>query len=184
MQEQLELEDLKFPIGRCQVESSPDTELIQQWIGDIETFPSKLKSLTLDLSNEQLDWRYRPGGWMIKQVVHHCADSHMNSIIRFKLALTEDVPTIRPYEESLWAELSDSLDYNIQDSLNLLLSLHKKWTQLLKSLSKDQLERTFIHPESNKTTSLAENIGIYAWHCNHHLAHIQNAIKFRGQFKS
>ena len=130
-----------------------------------------------DLNDEKLKNKYRPDGWTIKQVVHHCADSHINSFVRFKLALTEDVPAIKPYFEDRWAELSDSLSNDISDSIQILNSLHNKWVLLLRSLTVEQLHREFFHPETNKKISLKENIGLYAWHCNHHLAHIQLAIK-------
>jgi hypothetical protein len=110
-------------------------------------------------------------------VVHHCADSHMNSIIRFKLTLTEDDPEIRPYYEGRWAELVDGKDDDISYSLQLITAVHSKWVKLLKGLKPNDLERNFIHPEHGQAFSIAENIGIYAWHCNHHLTHIELALK-------
>lgn len=178
----MDIEKLKFPIGTYAPNKDPNEKLIQKWIGDIESFPSKIESLTIATTAESLNWKYRPNGWTVKQVVHHCSDSHMNSIIRFKLALTEDVPTIRPYYEDRWANLSDSLTDEIDDSLTLLRGLHKKWTRLLKSLSKEQLALEFVHPEHGQKFNLAENIGNYAWHCNHHLAHIRNGINSKGKY--
>ncbi len=178
----MEIEKLKFPIGEYIPNKYPSETLLQQWIQDIETFPAKIEELTNDVSSEKLNWKYRPGGWTVKQVIHHCADSHMNSIIRFKLALTEDTPTIRPYYEDRWANLNDSLTEEISESITLLKGLHKKWGRLLKNLTKEQLEREFIHPEHGLKFNIAENIGNYAWHCNHHLAHIENGINSMGDY--
>ena len=176
------LEKLKFPIGKCpKIDTVSETEL-ENWITTIETFSSKIISLTKTLSVEELNWIYRPKGWSIKQVVHHCADSHMNSFIRFKLALTEDVPIIKPYEEQLWAELADGNSNDIVPSLQIIESVHKRWVLLLKSLSSTELKRQFFHPSNLKISSLEETIGVYAWHCNHHLAHIEQALLYKGQF--
>ena len=141
-----------------------------------------MKILQGDLSTEALQWTYRPKGWTIKQVVHHCSDSHMNSIIRFKLALTEDSPTIRPYYEDRWANLIDGNDDNLEDTLVLLKGLHAKLGKLLRHISDVDMSREFIHPEHGKRFRLDETIGIYAWHCMHHLAHIKQAIAHKGQF--
>jgi hypothetical protein len=176
------LEKLKFPIGKCpKIDTVSETES-KIWIETMENFPSKIKSLTQTLSVEELNWIYRPKGWSIKQVVHHCADSHMNSFIRFKLALTEDVPTIKPYEEQLWAELEDGNSNDIVPSLLIIEGVHKRWVLLMKSLSSTELKRQFFHPANLKISSLEETIGVYAWHCNHHLAHIEQALLHKGQF--
>ena len=181
MQEQ-ELEILRFPIGKFIKPKVISKELIQQWIEAIESFPSKLKKEVFDLNNEQLDTVYRENGWTIRQVVHHCADSHMNSLTRFKLTLTEEKPTIKPYWEDRWAELADSKTLPIQPSLQMLEGIHARWTVLLKSLSVQDFSKTFIHPEHGKEFRVDENIGIYAWHCNHHLAHI-TTLKNRKHWK-
>lgn len=178
----MDIEKLKFPIGKYDPNKNPDKKLLQQWIKDIEDFPAKIEQLTTGISNEKLNWKYRPNGWTVKQVIHHCADSHMNSVIRFKLALTEDTPTIRPYFEDRWAELIDSKDNEIYSSILLLKGLHNKWTSLLNDLSNEQLKLEFVHPEHGEKFNLAENIGIYAWHCNHHLAHIKNGINSNGEY--
>jgi len=178
----MNIEKLKFPIGKYISNKSPSDDLINQWIEDIELFPARVEGLIKDISHEKLSWKYRPNGWMVKQVIHHCADSHMNSIIRFKLALTEETPTIRPYNESRWADLKDSLTDEITESIILLNGLHKKWSRLLKSLTKEQLKMEFIHPEHGLKFNLAENIGNYAWHCNHHLAHIKKGINSNGAY--
>ena len=178
----VDIEKLKFPIGLYVPNKNPNNKLLQQWIGDIEHFPNRVEALVKGASTEKLNWRYRPDGWMVKQVIHHCADSHMNSIIRFKLALTEDTPTIRPYHEDRWANLEDALTDDINDSLTTLKGLHSKWVRLLKSLTRESLERAFFHPEHKLNFNLAESIGNYAWHCNHHLAHIKNGITSMGKF--
>ena len=178
----LNLEKLKFPIGKCPKIDDVSKNDLETWISTIEAFPSKIKSLTETLSVEELIWLYRPKGWNIKQVVHHCADSHMNSFIRFKLALTEDVPTIKPYEEALWAELADGNSNNISPSLQIIESVHIRWVLLLKSLSSKELKRQFFHPANLKISSLEETIGVYAWHCDHHMAHIEQALLHKGQF--
>jgi len=176
----MDIQKLSFPIGKYRPTENPGIELINAWIKDIEEFPAKLEQLTKNISFEKLEWKYRPNGWSVKQVIHHCADSHMNSIIRFKLALTEDSPVIRPYEEDKWAELFDYNADEIQNSLALLKALHRKWIILLKSLSSEQLALQFVHPEHGRKTDLAQNIGIYAWHCNHHYAHVLNGINSKG----
>ncbi len=178
----MDIEKLKFPIGEYIPDKKPSKVLLQQWIEDIERFPERVEQLVKHISSEKLSWKYRPNGWMVKQVIHHCADSHMNSIIRFKLAMTEDSPTIRPYYEDRWAKLDDSLTDEIEESLMLLKGLHSKWVRLLKSLTEEQLEMEFIHPEHELKFNIAENIGNYAWHCNHHLAHIKNGINSMGKF--
>jgi uncharacterized damage-inducible protein DinB len=167
----MDLEKLKYPIGRYQVERNIDKAAIRSWIKEIEMLPQKLSEAVKGLSEKQLQTPYRPEGWTVQQVVHHIADSHMNSYIRFKLALTEDKPMIKPYDEKLWAELPDSKEVDIYVSLDLIRSLHKRWTELLKQLSNEELNKEFLHPESG-IKKLKESIGHYAWHGNHHLAHI------------
>ena len=182
MKNDLTLEKLKFPIGKCPKIDDVSQNDLATWIATIEEFPLKIKSLTSTLSVEKLNWVYRPNGWSIKQVVHHCADSHMNSFIRFKLALTEDVPTIKPYEEQLWAELADGNSNDISFSIQIIEGVHGRWVLLLKSLGERELKRQFFHPANLKISSLEETVGVYAWHCNHHLAHIDQALLHKGQF--
>lgn len=177
----MDLQQLRYPIGEFNAPNNISSEHIEQWIEDIKSFPKQLLMYSAPLSKEQLNWQYRKNGWTIKQVIHHCADSHMNSFIRFKLALTEKQPTIRPYFEDRWAELTDGLDDDITSSLLLLKALHSKWSKLLKDLTQEQLEMTFIHPESGAKTSVKENIGIYAWHGKHHVEHIILAIENEGK---
>ncbi|WP_078379929.1 YfiT family bacillithiol transferase [Sutcliffiella halmapala] len=162
--------DLRYPIGPFKLEKNPTIETIESWIKEIEITPANLKEAVKDLSEEQLDTPYRQGGWTVRQVVHHLADSHMNSYIRFKLALTEDNPTIKPYMEDKWAELPDS-KLPIDISLSLLESLHARWITLLRSMQPADFEKTFQHPELG-AVKLAVNIAIYEWHGRHHIAHI------------
>jgi len=176
------IEKLKFPIGRFAIPTFIDQPLIDAWIADIDAFPARLKALVYGLSAEQLNWRYRPGGWNIKQVVHHCADSHINSFVRFKLTLTEDRPTVKPYDEGKWAELVDATDDDISASLLLIEGLHARWAKLLRSLSLVDLERQFVHPEHAKDFSLKDIVAMYAWHSNHHLAHVAQALFSKGAF--
>lgn len=176
------LEQLKYPIGKFTKPKIISEPLILEWIETIEALPEILYKLTKNLTIEQLNWPYRPNGWNIKQVVHHLADSHMNSIIRFKLAMTEDSPTIKPYHEDRWATLIDGNDNDLSHTLLLLKGLHAKMGTLLRSLTKADLKREFIHPEHGRRFSLAETIGVYAWHSKHHVTHIEQALKYKGKF--
>jgi hypothetical protein len=173
----MDIEKLKYPIAKFVAPTSISKAIIDQWIEEISGFPLRLKQELSTLNDEQLDTPYRPGGWTLRQVVHHCADSHMNSFTRLKLSLTEDQPIIKPYFEERWAELADSKNMPLAASLKMLEGIHERWTFLLKTLSEEQLQRTFIHPEHGKTFSVAENMGVYAWHCAHHLAHITETKK-------
>jgi len=178
------LELLKYPIGKFIKPDTINSKLISKWISDIEDSPRSISALVDGLSVEELNYPYRPDGWNIKQVVHHCADSHMNAFIRFKLALTEDSPTIRPYFEDRWARLIDGTDDDLTDSLSLLKGLHAKLGKLLRNISENELSREFVHPEHAKHFRIDEAIGMYAWHGNHHLAHIGQALRFAGEFKN
>jgi hypothetical protein len=168
---------LKYPIGLFVNPPAITDEFISEWISVIASFPKNIESETKHLNDQQLDTRYRPEGWTIRQVIHHCADSHMNSFIRLKLALTEENPTIKPYLEDRWAELTDSNNLPVSSSLKIIEGVHERWVALLKSLTNDQWKRTFIHPEHGKIFSIDEATGFYAWHCEHHLAHICQAKK-------
>ena len=177
----MDLEKLKYPIGPLSASQQTDSSLISGWIEDIATFPAQLREAVEDLNHDQLSWPYRPGGWTIRQVVHHCADSHMNALIRFKLALTEDQPTIKPYEEAKWALLPD-METDLQPSLMMLDGLHNRWAILLNSLSSDQLKLQYYHPEHQKHFDLQYTIYMYSWHCRHHLAHVHQAAAYEGKF--
>lgn len=171
------MEDLKYPIGQVHIPENITRSTIENWINDIAHFPLKLESLVKGLTEEQLDTPYRDGGWTVRQTVHHCGDSHVNSYIRFKWTMTEDQPTIKAYFEDRWAEIFDTKEAPIELALNFIHALHAKWVYLLKGLTDDDLNKTFIHPESGDIVSLKKNIAIYAWHCNHHYAHIENLLK-------
>lgn len=177
-----ELQHLKYPIGELKIPYNITNDEISDWINAIEQFPEAVEALTKNLSNEQLNWIYRPEGWTIKQVVHHCSDSHMNSLIRFKLALTEETPTIKPYYEDRWAKLVDGNTNDLNNSIMLLKGLHAKLTLLLRSLTPIDLKRDYIHPEYGKRYNLEQTICIYAWHSKHHLTHIKQALKHKGEF--
>jgi uncharacterized damage-inducible protein DinB len=164
------MNDPRYPIGKWPKE--PFTlEHKKQWIDDVAAAPSRLRAAVEGLSAQQLDTPYRDGGWTVRQVVHHVPESHMNAYIRFKLARTEDVPTIKPYAEDLWAKLEDVPKTPIEVSLALLDNLHERWVILLKSLSDQDFARKFRHPEIGELT-LGLNLGLYAWHGKHHVAHI------------
>lgn len=175
------LYSLKYPIGKVSIpELIADTD-INKWIKILDSFPKKLRLITQNLSEEQLDTPYRDGGWTIRQVVHHVVDSHYNSYIRFKWTLTEDEPVIKAYFEDRWAELPD-YQAPIELSLDALASLHAKWVYLLNGLSKEDFKRKFVHPETKKKVSLEQNLGLYAWHCRHHYTHIGELLKRKDWF--
>lgn len=176
------MKDLRYPIGKFKKPGSYPEELIEAWINDIEIFPELLRQEVEELTERELTWVYRPDGWTIKQVVHHCADSHINSFMRFKLALTEEKPVIKPYLEARWANLPDTIEADISTSLELLSGLHKRWVVLLRSLKEKDYRRKFIHPENGNEMSLGGNLALYSWHCKHHLAHIAQAKKHQGSF--
>jgi uncharacterized damage-inducible protein DinB len=164
-------DDQRFPIGRY--EPKPYSEEQQEeWLADIRFLPQALEHAVNNLAEEQLHTPYRDGGWTVHQLVHHVADSHMNAYIRFKLGYTEDSPTIRPYEEKLWATTSDVQHLPINISISLLFALHSRWHEFLKSLTEADYQRTVYHPEQKKEMSLWYLLGMYAWHGRHHVAHI------------
>jgi hypothetical protein len=163
--------DLRYPVGKFQFEGNLDSKQRQALIEQIAAAPDQMRSAVQGLSEKQLDTPYRPEGWTVRQVVHHVPESHMNSYIRFKLAITEDEPTIKPYFEDRWAQLEDAHTAPVELSLDLLSTLHKRWVWFLKSLKDDDFKRLFRHPELG-TVSLDKNIALYAWHGRHHVAHI------------
>jgi uncharacterized damage-inducible protein DinB len=172
-------DDIRYPIGQCQYDGELTEDQRKQLIGDIAEAPGRLRLTVRGLSAEQLDTPYRPDGWTVRQVVHHLPDSHLNAFIRFKLALTEDKPTIKPYHENLWAELPDSRTAPVEISLALLESLHSRWVVLLRSMTPSDFARTFVHPERGVQT-LDRTLALYAWHGNHHIAHITTLRKRKG----
>lgn len=170
--ENSELEKLRYPIGKFIAPETYTSEYILEKIESIAIFPQRLKEEVIHLNNEQLETPYRPDGWTIRQVIHHCADSHMNCYIRVKWALTEDNPIIKFYHEDKWGNIYDNVNMPIEPTLQLLEGLHFRLTYLMKNLSKEDLNKSFIHPEHDSVIQLKEIIGIYSWHCDHHLAHI------------
>jgi hypothetical protein len=169
-------EKLRFPIGKFKLPESTSADQIREQSDIISTLPEKLRKLTESLNSEDLDRTYRPGSWNVRQLVHHIADSHMNAFIRFKLALTEDVPAIKPYFEDLWAELPDSSGAPVSHSISLIEGLHARWAHLLNSMSESDFNKKLHHPEHKKNFRLYEMLSLYAWHSEHHLAHIRIAI--------
>ena len=174
----LQTPDLRYPIGQFSPADPVTYEQVHAWIDDIAALPADLRLAVSALVGAQLDTPYRPDGWTVRQVVHHLPDSHMNSLIRFKWALTEDRPLIKAYDEKGWAVLPDSRE-PVAGSLDLLDALHSRWVSLLRGLSRTQLQREFVHPESGPAT-LAVTVGSYAWHGRHHLAHIVRLIDREG----
>ncbi len=164
---------LKFPIGKFILPTDFSIDQIGTWIETIDRLPSNIEEELNLLSNDQLDLSYREGSWTLRQVIHHLADSHMNSYIRFKWSLTEQRPLIKAYDEKAWARLEDArvMDPNI--SLGILKGLHQRWTYLLKHMTEEDFNRSFIHPESNYEYSLWVATALYAWHSDHHLGHIK-----------
>jgi len=163
--------DPRYPIGKFSFEGPLTAEQKKQYLNDIEQTPARLRTAVRGLSDEQLNTPYRDGGWTVRQLAHHVPDSHMNAYIRFKLALTEDEPTIRPYMEDRWAELPESKQAPIDVSLALLDSLHERWALVLRNISDAGWKRTFRHPEMG-LLSLEKTLALYAWHGRHHVAHV------------
>lgn len=170
----MDLEQLKYPIGKFTAPATISAIQLRNYIDDIRYLPAQIELAVQHLDSHQLETPYRPDGWTINQVVHHVADSHMNALIRVKLALTEDNPIIKPYEEALWAELPDVANTPINISITLLHALHTRWVNVLDRLSEEQWARTFTHPANKTTSTLKVATGLYAWHSKHHLAHIEN----------
>lgn len=164
--------DLRFPIGKFTPVARADDATRATWIDAIAAAPAALRAAVAGLSPEQLDTPYRPDGWTVRQVVHHVPDSHLNAYVRTKLALTEDEPFVKPYQEGLWAELPDSTDTPVDTSLALLEALHVRWVALLRAMTPDEFRRGYRHPEYGRVVPLTEMIGLYAWHGRHHVAHI------------
>jgi hypothetical protein len=167
------LERLRYPIGRFEEDPHPTPEKYQRWVDRIAALPGELRTAVQDLSNDQLDTPYRPHGWTVRQVVHHVPDSHLNAYVRTKLALTEEQPTIKPYDQDAWAKLPDAGTAPPEVSLQLLEGLHARWVAALRPLDGAALLRTLHHPEVGKIT-ISWIIQSYAWHGSHHHAHIAN----------
>jgi uncharacterized damage-inducible protein DinB len=163
--------DPRYPIGKYE-ERPFSLEQKQAWFADLRFLPKDLEMAVQDLDAHQLDTPYREGGWSVKQVVHHVADSHMNALIRFKLGLTEDNPTIKPYDEALWAKLDDVDTVPINVSLTILYGVHQRLVKTLENITEEQWQRTLVHPEHQRQMTLWYLLGNYAWHGKHHVAHI------------
>lgn len=172
------MEEERYPVGEFQFEGKFTSDVIKGWIDEIEELPSLLREAVKELSENQLDTPYRAGGWTVRQVIHHLADSHMNAYIRLKLALTEDNPVIKPYNEGKWAELPDS-NLPIAISMSLIDSIHVRWVAILHSLTPVDRDRSFMHPDSGQI-AIEKYIGTYAWHGRHHLAHITSLCSRKG----
>lgn len=168
--------DPRYPIGKFHFEGPTSEDRREQLIATIAQTPTALRTAVEGLSPQQLDTPYREGGWTVRQVTHHVPDSHMNAYVRFKLALTENEPTIKPYAEDRWAQLADSQSTPVEVSLALLDSLHARWVRLLRSLKPDDWKRTFRHPELG-LVSLEKNLALYSWHGSHHVAYITELKK-------
>ncbi len=164
-------DDLRYPVGRFEPVLPATPGIRAAAIDDIAVLPARMRTAVEGLSDTRLDTTYRPGGWTVRQVVHHVADSHMNGYVRVKLALTEEGPTIKPYDENAWAVLAD-MRMPVDVSLGLLEALHERWAAVYRSLSPDQFARTFLHPELTGAQSLDRQLQSYAWHSRHHVAHI------------
>lgn len=164
--------DLRYPIGKFEWEGEITEEQRLSWISNIANLPAQLTASLEGLHADQLDTPYRPEGWTVRQVAHHIADSHLNSFTRFKLALTEEQPAVKPYYEERWALLPDTIRAPIEQSTSLITALHERWVYLLRAMTSEDFSRTFYHPESLKVYRLDNVLGTYAWHGRHHVAHI------------
>ena len=171
--------DARYPVGKYEQPAKVIPELRARAIQEIAATPEKLRTAVRGLNDAQLDTPYREGGWTVRQVIHHVADSHMNSYVRFRLALTETEPTIKPYEESAWAKLEDAAHAPIEVSLRLLEPLHERWVRLLRSIKPEEFSRTFRHPEHGART-IDWMLFLYEWHGKHHTAHIMELRKQKG----
>ena len=165
------MEQLQYPIGKYIAQPFTEQQL-GEWLFDIQALPHQIEHAITNLDAAQLETPYREGGWTIRQVIHHVADSHMNAYTRFKLGLTEDNPTIKTYDEKAWAELSDTKNIPINISITLLYALHSRWYDVLKDIKTEEWNRTVYHPEHKKEISLWYLLGMYAWHSKHHVAHV------------
>jgi hypothetical protein len=173
------MDDLRYPVGKFRFPESVSAPELTRFVDEIADTPARLRAAIAGLDDAQLDTPYRPGGWTVRQVAHHVPDSHINSYMRFRLALTEEEPVIKPYEEKRWAELPDARTLPVEVSLALLENLHARWVPLLRSLSAADWKRNFRHPELG-LVSLENNAALYAWHGRHHVAHVAALRKRMG----
>jgi hypothetical protein len=173
-------DDPRYPIGRFNPPTSWTAEDTARWRHVIADLPASMRAAVHGLDEHQLDEPYRAGGWTVRQVVHHVADSHVNAFCRCKLTLTEDMPTIKPYREAAWAELADGKTGPVDSSLMMLDGLHARWSRLLDSFTEQDWHCEFMHPEHGTSFTLGRTVAMYAWHCEHHVAHITALRKRRG----
>lgn len=166
--------DLRYPVGEFVLPNTCNAAEVAGWTEEIAALPANLKAALSGVAESELDTRYRDGGWTVRQVVHHLADSHINAVVRIKLALTEDQPTVKTYNEALWAELPD-MKGPVESSIQLLDGLHERWTALNQSLNEAQLQRMFHHADWG-LVRIDQYIAMYAWHCRHHFAHIKGGL--------
>ncbi len=178
----MNMETLQYPIGRFHYPNDVDEKQLALFKETIHAFPEDITRALNGLSKEALSWTYRPKGWNIIQLVHHCADSHINSLIRFKWTLTENKPTIKTYNEADWSKLIDGNSIDLEPSLQILKGIHQRWSLLLNAFGEDEWKRKLIHPEMKKTINLAQLAAQYSWHCTHHLAHINLAKESKGKY--
>lgn len=164
--------DLRYPIGQYSPPSTIGRSELDAWIANLDAMPRNLRQAVEGLTDNLLDTAYRPGGWTARQVVHHIADGHMSAYTRFRLALTEETPTVKPFEETAWAELPDARSGPIEPSLAIIDGLHRRWVMLLRSLSDDDFKRTYRHPQRGELVRLEDTLGYFAWHSRHHVAQI------------
>lgn len=170
------IDRLRYPVGIFEYGKNYSWEEIQEHVKKLEEFPARLKKLVTGMKDEQLDNPYREGGWTVRQVIHHIPESHMNAYIRFRLAITENQPTIKPYNEKAWADLEDAKTLPPAASLTLLTGLHQRWTAMLRMMKPKDFQKTFFHPEHLQSFNLADILAMYSWHCDHHYEHI-NLVK-------
>jgi uncharacterized damage-inducible protein DinB len=170
----------QYPIGKFEAVERVDAGRIAGWIDDIAAAPERLAVAVRGFDESRLATPYREGGWTVRQVVHHVPDSHMNAYVRYRLALTEDEPTVKGYEEDRWAELADARGARIETSLALLAALHERWVVLLRSLSAKDFERGFVQPQTGRRMSLGQTLALYSWHGRHHTAQITSLAERRG----
>lgn len=172
-------DSLRYPIGPFVPSTEGSAADLERWVADLEAFPGRLRAVVAGLTDAQLDTPYRPGGWTVRQVVHHVGDSHTHAYVRFKRALTEEAPVIRPYDEAAWAALPDVRQAPVEVSLAFVAALHRRWCTLARALDASAFARVYVHPEDGPT-DLANALGRYAWHGRHHLAHVTRLAEREG----
>jgi len=178
----MDIETLKYPLGKYQKPEVFTAENVAPAIVTLKDFPVKIKEAVHGLDKGSEQYLHRPGGWTIAQLVHHCADSHLNAFIRVKLALTEDNPTVKPYIENEWVKLKDTTEAPLEWSLMIIEGMHNRWAMLLSTMNATDFKHTYFHPEHKRAVPMEEVTCMYAWHCNHHLAHIKQALKYKNNF--